>query len=103
MDRPNMIGLLAAVVAVNPPEMKERAGMAMDTNGSRVQSSTQRKDARLETSMRRSFNVAPVVVGDVLVVSTFKGLLKIWNEVFDTAISSEYALEEGSNTEEDSP
>mmetsp|Transcript_10028 Transcript_10028/g.22213 ORF Transcript_10028/g.22213 Transcript_10028/m.22213 type:complete len:82 (-) Transcript_10028:245-490(-) len=44
------------------PAIHERAGSAMDTSGSSVQSSTQRNEAMLDMSMRRSFqDVRPVL------------------------------------------
>lgn len=52
----------AAAVDVVPtmpvihPTVHDKAGMAMETKGSKVQSRTQRKEAMLDTSTRRSFH-----------------------------------------------
>lgn len=56
-----LVAMAAAVFAVTAPPTHDRAGMAIETKGSNVQSSTQSSDAKLDTSTSRSFQVVSFV------------------------------------------
>jgi len=69
-DRLAIIGLLfvIATLPVIIPTPHDNAGMAIETKGSNVQSSTHNSEARFDTSINRSFQLVSSVftVGELL-------------------------------------
>lgn len=63
----------AVVVALIAPTPHDRAGIAMETKGSKVQSRTQRKEARLERLMRSVFHDGVAFIGSLSKGSSAEG------------------------------
>ena len=58
-----VVALLKAPEPVTNPTPHNRARIAIETKGSNVQSSTQRREARLDTSTRCSFHLVTFAGG----------------------------------------
>ena len=72
-DNPAMIELLLATLAALPvmkPTPHDNAGIAIDTRGSNVQSSTQRSEARLDTSTNFSFQLVLIFADGCIILSS---------------------------------